>query len=188
MSETLNSQKLSSFTAFHFSEPTKMVTVLPVNEDFTLTDEVKQQIVSICNQEAIYNFLFRKRLNGEPYQPSSAEGFITWAKQGWASGEYFVFISRDELGNIVGAIDIKSNKIVDPEIGYWMDKNAPGYMSNIVSGLVDRAKEAGAKTVIAYTKPENEKSKRVLLRAGFTYVGRVDHADTDGEIHDLFRA
>lgn len=187
MQEKLDPTALTSFTAEHFADPTNKVLVSPVDYTFNLTEADKQRIASICNQEAIYNFLFRKRLKGEPYQISSAEGFIEWARKGWENSEYFVFLTRNSAGEIVGAIDLKSNKTVDPEVGYWMDVNVPGYMSNIVAGLMKKAKKAGAVSLIAYTKPENEKSKRVLLRAGFEYAGRVDHADADGEVHDLFR-
>ena len=93
------------------------------------------------------------------------------ARLGWAQGQYFVFLSKDSEDHVVSAIDIKSDNLQDAEIGYWADKNKPGYVTNMLVGLVELAKHAGYKSLVAYTRKDNEKSQRVLLRAGFVEAG-----------------
>jgi RimJ/RimL family protein N-acetyltransferase len=173
------------FSAKHFQN-NDFVQVFPLDGTHAISADDILKIVEICNQSPIYNFLFAARLKGEPYTEKSANGIVEWARAGWNSGKYFVFLSRDSGGKILGAIDIKSDTIDGAEIGYWMDENSPGYMSNIVMGVAKYASEAGFYKLIAYTQPQNEKSQRVLLRAGFRHVGQVDHIDDDGDVHELF--
>ncbi|PIY18065.1 hypothetical protein COZ14_01225 [Candidatus Dojkabacteria bacterium CG_4_10_14_3_um_filter_Dojkabacteria_WS6_41_9] len=183
--EHLNILKFTPFEAKHFQNGTS-VQVYPLDNDFKITDGDISRIVSICNQKPIYNFLFAKRLKGEPYMDNSATGFIEWARTGWETGKYFVFLARDNEGKIVGAVDIKSDNVDGAEVGYWMDENSPGYMSNTVRGLVEHSRDVGFKKLIAFTLPNNDKSQRVLLRAGFNHIGQEAHVDDDGTVHERF--
>ncbi len=183
--QNLNLSKFRMFEVNHYDLPLQ-VEVSPVDENHVINKRDINKIVDICNQPAIYSFLFAKRLKNQPYREDSADGFIKWAKEGWRNGQYFVFLVKNQLNEIIGAIDIKSNNPNGAEIGYWMDQNFPGYMSNIVKGLVERAKEVGFKKLIAFTQPENARSQRVLIRAGFTHLGIEDHKDEDGEVHEKF--
>lgn len=144
-------------------------------ESIEYLDKISSQdleiIAEICNEDLIYSFLFKERLNEEKYSIKDAQEFRVWALQGWQNKEYFVFIIRNELGEVIGTCAIKSNNLDSAEIGYWMSGKAPGYMTNAVQELCKVAKEFGYKQLYALTKPENIKSQNVLLRAGFEFVG-----------------
>lgn len=53
-----------------------------------------------------------------------------------------------------------------------MSCDYPGYMTNSLIKLSKKAQTAGFKELVAFTKPRNDKSKRLLLRVGFQYVGK----------------
>ena len=168
----------ASFTTSNYSVQDGFVTVLPVNEkDFTESDYKK--IVKVCNQKEIYSLLFKERLGGKSYKLADAKGFVNWATKGWETKEYFVFIVRNQLNQIVGAIDIKSNNLDLAEVGYWMDKDSPGYMTNVLIGLACQAKDFGFKKLYGLTKINNDKSKRVLLRAKFLSTGKYVQNDCE---------
>ncbi len=178
-------EELDSFPITHFKDPSLTAEVLRVDDTFEVTDSDIQRIVEVCNQKAIYELLFKERLEGNPYKEESARKFINWAKEGWSHETHFVFLIRNAQGEIIGAIDIKSPDIEAGEVGYWMDEKSPGYMTNALIGLTKVAQAAGYKKLIAFTKKINEPSKRVLLRAGFEYVGE-DEKEEPGVIHDRF--
>ena len=127
----------------------------------------RDQIASICNQPLVYDTLFRDRLEGATYSETDADEFIEWAHSGWQSGSHFVFFATNESNRIIGAVDIKSADLAAAEIGYWADSNYPGNMTNAVAALIHAAVETGFSRFTAYVKHNNQKSIRVLERAGF---------------------
>lgn len=131
-------------------------------------------IAIICNQTEIYNELFSGMLGGKPYTTENAKGFLDWAKQGWKNNEYFVFVICDEEKNIVGCIDIKSNNKSESEIGFWLDKNHSGLMSNSLSEILKYGSDHNFKKFYADAKKENQKSISVLKRNNFTILGEID--------------
>ncbi len=133
-----------------------------------------EKIVSICNQDRVYEMIFRDRLDGRKYEKADAENFIDWLVTGWQEQSYFVFLIKDEDGDIVGAVDIKSNDLDRSEIGYWADSNHSGIMTNAVGVLIQLAKKAGFKSLFATTKIDNARSQNVLLRNGFVKKDGVD--------------
>jgi RimJ/RimL family protein N-acetyltransferase len=133
-------------------------------------DDLKQ-ITTICNESLVYGTLFKERLKDRTYVHENAVRFIEWAKDGWDKNDKFVFLIRSVENKIVGAIDIKSDNLDSAEIGYWMTSNVPGVMTNAVLAICDLAKIAGYKELYGLTVPENLKSQRVLLRAGFLNEG-----------------
>jgi len=149
-----------------------------VDSTLALTDEDVETIVTICNEDLVYNMLFRERLNGQPYSRQDAQGFLSWAREGWQSDEWFVFLIRNSRNRIIGAIDIKTKTADAAEIGYWVSSTSPGIMTNTVLQLCDIAKVAGYKSLFALTTLENEKSARVLLRANFVGEGQILRNDT----------
>lgn len=179
-----NPNVLCEYSIQNFIEPTESARVVPLSETNPLTEENIRDIVAICNQEAVYELLFREKLNGDEYKVENAQSFVTWANKGWKEGSYFVFVIKDQNGKVIGAVDIKSNNPDFGEIGYWMNKDCPGYMTNAVVGLVEIARKAGYHTLVAYTKLENDRSKGVLTRGGFKYIGQEERKI--GAIRDKF--
>jgi len=130
-----------------------------------------QKIADICSEKLVYDVLFKERFNGRPYTKKDAEEFVSWAQDGWKKGEYFVFLVRNQSGEIVAAVDIKSNNIDSSEIGYWSSSETPGVATNAVVALCDVAKHAGFRKLYGLAIPDNEKSQGVLSRASFENNG-----------------
>lgn len=128
-----------------------------------------EQIRRICNEDAVYNYLFKEKLEGKPYPLEKAIGFIDWAKKGWEDNTHFVFIVRNPEGKIVAAVDTKTNNRDGAEIGYWASAEYPGVMTNAVLAMIELDKQAGFKSVWARVRKGNERSCGVQERAGLKY-------------------
>jgi len=126
-----------------------------------------QKIADICSEKLVYDVLFKERFNGRPYTKKDAEEFVSWAQDGWKKEEHFVFLIRNQTGEIIASVDIKSNNINSTEIGYWSSSETPGVTTNAVVAVCDVAKQAGFKKLYGLAIPDNEKSQGVLSRAGF---------------------
>jgi RimJ/RimL family protein N-acetyltransferase len=148
-----------------------------VDESVPVTDEDVEALITACNEPLIYHRLFQKRLHGRPYLRADAEHFFAWAHEGWKNKAWFVFLIRDPYYTLAGAIDIKSSYISDAEIGYWARANSSGIMTNALIQLSQLAKEAGYQRLIALIAPDNEKSIRVAMRAGFFQINDVMRND-----------
>jgi RimJ/RimL family protein N-acetyltransferase len=135
------------------------------------TDEQLSNLVSICNQPLIYEFLFKERLSGVAYNLDNARSFLEWAKDGWQNRSHFVFFLVGGGGLIVGALDIKSNDRAGAEIGYWCSQEHPGLMTNAVAELAKFARSNRFTSLWARVRSDNEGSKRVLEKNGFQYTG-----------------
>jgi RimJ/RimL family protein N-acetyltransferase len=140
-------------------------------DDMVFTETDINKITKICNQKDTYELLFKNRLNGRPYTQKDAQDFIDWLKKGWKDQTHFVFFVRKNDGEIIGAIDIKSNDLSRAEIGYWGDENYRGFMTNTLEQLISLAKNAGFVRLFAGVRSDNLKSLGVLERANFKKTG-----------------
>lgn len=136
--------------------------------------ECIQRIVQICNETAVYDFLFRRRLNGNSYDESMALGFLEWAKKGWDEGTHYVFIATDENGRIDAALDIKSNDLEKAEVGYWSSALKSGVVTPGLELMCSIASEAGFRGLTALTLPGNDRSQAVLRRNQFQDLGLIE--------------
>ena len=75
--------------------------------DIQPTDEFLESIVAVCNEEKIYNWLFRARLQGKAYPKSDAQWFHQWGSDGWNHNTHFLFIVVDRHGKAVGHAILK---------------------------------------------------------------------------------
>jgi RimJ/RimL family protein N-acetyltransferase len=133
-----------------------------VGDEQTLVD-----LVQICNEPVIYEFMFRERCKGAPYVITQARTFIDWALKGWEEKAYFVFVVRDAEGRLAAAIDIRSNDLAAAELGYWASAAHSGIMTPTVEAMSGIASQAGYAALFAYVRPDNERSRQVLLKSGF---------------------
>lgn len=131
------------------------------------------KITKICNQPAVYDFLFKERLNGEEYKKENAIKFVDWMIDGWENQKWFVFLVRNSQNEIIAAIDIKSDNLESAEIGCWADENNPGIMTNATLKLLDLASKSGYKELFALIKPNNLRSQNVVTRSGFVPDGEI---------------
>jgi RimJ/RimL family protein N-acetyltransferase len=140
---------------------------------------IVSQIVAICCEPEVYDWIFREPLAGGPYTEEKAEHWLRWAREGWATGSHFVFAVVDDKGQLAAACDIKSN---DPmaEVGYWASQDHRGVMTNTLKEICSFAAKAGFKGLFAWTKSQNLRSRAVLERAGFVKV------PSDREAHERF--
>ena len=114
--------------------------------------------------------IFDVFLKGRKYTDEDAKNWINISNKGWQENAIFTYLIRNDEGRVAGAIDIKSNNLDRAEIGYWADDNQPGFITNANVVLGKIAKKAGYKKLFGLVKPENDKSKKVLKRAGYNYI------------------
>jgi RimJ/RimL family protein N-acetyltransferase len=64
-----------------------------------------------------------------------------------------------------------------PHVGYWIGRPHwnQGYATEAVLGLIEYARWLGIPALQADTFPNNPASSRVLMKAGFHYIGQVGH-------------
>lgn len=77
------------------------------------------------------------------------------------------------LFRCAGFCAYRETLIMGAEIGYWARASSSGIMTNTVLELCELAKEAGYQRLLALVAPENEKSIRVTMRAGFVRADDV---------------
>lgn len=146
-----------------------------------ITAATLAQVVAICREPKVYDWLFRELFAGRPYAEANAREWLEWSRAGWVSGSHFVFVALDEAGAIAAAVDIKSP---DPiaEIGYWASGQHRGIMTNAVKAMTSLAAAAGFHGLFARTKPGNQASQAVLERAGFRRGGFQSHGEDRFEL------
>lgn len=131
-----------------------------------ITSEDLERIVEICNQEAVFGEIAHHATGGEPYELKHAKQFLEIGTDGWKSKKMFIYVSRDDTDKIVSAIDIKSDDDI-PEVGFWADKDSPGFVTNSLAALTQLAKAAGFQGLKGETRTDNERSANVFRRLGW---------------------
>jgi RimJ/RimL family protein N-acetyltransferase len=118
-----------------------------------------------------------------PYPPGLAESYVRRVAAGQA-GEvtWAIDAGADAENGLIGAIMLRLPEPGAARIGYWL---APaywgtGYASEAAEAVVGFAAAAGLREVAARVFQDNPASVKVLLRAGFAYVG-------DGEAWSVAR-
>ncbi|MFW5690041.1 MAG: GNAT family N-acetyltransferase [Spirochaetota bacterium] len=120
-----------------------------------------------------------------------AESFVRGLRASWDSRESFFFgVFLGETDEWVGQVYVGPRNWDLPEfaIGYVGDADhlGKGYMTEAVGAVVEvLVRDAGALRVSADCSEDNEKSRRLLERCGFTREGhlRENRRYADGTIH-----
>jgi RimJ/RimL family protein N-acetyltransferase len=150
-----------------------------------VTQERLEQIARVCNEPAVYEWLFKDRLKGKEYTPSDSALFMAWCCRRWQeSGPYAFFVVKDG-GEIAACCDIKSNEAEGAEVGYWASERHRGVMTNSVVQLCALARETGYQWLSARTRKGNLRSARVLQRVGFRPQPGIRDEETDHYRLDL---
>lgn len=115
-----------------------------------------------------------------PYTREHAEQFVEAILNGSASG-YIYAVTHAETGHLIGMCGVemraRSNGL---EVGYWIGRKwwGHGYATEASKAVVDLAfKVTGTDEIFAACRPHNDASKKVLLKQGFSFIGR-DEVDT----------
>jgi len=118
-----------------------------------------------------------------PYPPGLAETVVerAIARSGPAT-VWALDAGEDAENGLIGLIELEATGPGRADLGYWV---APafwntGYASEAVEAIVAHAGAAGLRELTASVFQENAASVKVLLRAGFAYVG-------EGETHSVAR-
>ena len=152
-------------------------------DEVEMTSAILSSLVSICNEQQIYSWLFKSLFEGKPYAEENAKSFFDFGLGGWSKRSHFIFLLVEEDGNVVAAIDIKSSDVEKAEVGYWSSLHHRGCMTNTAKALLDIAKEAGYKSLYGRVKKGNDNSSGVLLRSGFVFD---ESASEDCGTYDYF--
>ena len=131
------------------------------------TPEELADLIAACNEPLIYDWLFRERQAGQPYDRTRAASFYVWSREGWQDGTHFVFALLSPCGQLVGMLDIKSTDLEAAEVGYWLRSAHGGLMDTALEVLAAVARRAGYRALYARVKPGNRRSLAVLERVGW---------------------
>ena len=163
------------FNRFNTNEPATLHSICS-----PLTSVDLETITQICRSPLVYNILFVhlpfivERSGPHPrYTVHDAQTWVNTVVSNWRATTAFAFAVRDQSDRIIAALDIKSPDLEEAEIGYWADPENPGYITNAVIALAQKAKSAGFKKLFDLIVPDNIRSIRVVTRAGFTSEGTV---------------
>jgi RimJ/RimL family protein N-acetyltransferase len=146
-------------------------TLRSLDESRLITQSDIDDIVTACNEELTYRFLFRTGLGGREYSEKDAAEFIKWANKGWRDGVHFVFLIQDSADRIIGCIDISSDDVEHAPIGYWKSSRVKGIMNSVIKCLIEIARDAGYLNLYAMVEPLNTRSSNLLKRTGFNMLG-----------------
>ncbi len=114
------------------------------------TPDELADLIAACNEPPIYEWLFRERLAGQPYDRARAAGFHVWSREGWRDGTHFVFALLSPCGRLAGMLDIKSTDLEEAEVGYWLRSAYSGLMSATLDALAPRpGRQATARSMPA---------------------------------------
>ena len=99
------------------------------------------------------------------------------------------YVARHE-GRVVGLGGFKGPPAADDQVEIanltLLPREGRGVARAIAGQLLEVAREAGARGVIAHTLPENNASTRVLEATGFTRIAEVEDPE-DGTVWRWFR-
>ena len=144
--------------------------------DLQPSEQFLDSIVHVCNEQKIYDWLFRARLKGKAYPRSDAEWFYQWGCDGWRNNTHFLFLILDQQGLAAAACDIKTADLEAAEIGYWSSIHHRGIMTNGVQVMVQAGFQAGFRQLYAKVRLANHQSASVLKRLGFISCAQwADH-------------
>jgi RimJ/RimL family protein N-acetyltransferase len=149
----------------------KLATLVLVDIDFKLSEKQLSEIEKIFNQTGVKP-IFGQKLMAKRITKDFIEDFLNHYKSGFKENKLYLFLIIE--GNIVvGGIDLQ---VVDDEaatVGFWQDNKVSGYMTNSLVAVCKIAHEYGFKILDGYVEKENHYATKVLVRAGFDYLGEV---------------
>lgn len=124
------------------------------------------------------------------FVPANMERFLAEVEAEQAREECFLYLVRNEEGELVGRVnlvDIEKGDRPSASLGYRVGARhaGKGFASEAVRLALGAAAERGIVSITAMTTIENIGSQIVLLRNGFQFTERKPHhLDVNGTRHD----
>jgi RimJ/RimL family protein N-acetyltransferase len=114
------------------------------------------------------------QLSASMADPMTLEAAQEWISRRTAPDQRVFGILLMRTGEFIGSIGFGGPKQM-PHVGYWIGRPHwnRGYATEAVLGLIEYARWLGIPSLQADTFPNNPSSARVLLKAGFVYMGQV---------------
>ncbi|MCA9382766.1 GNAT family N-acetyltransferase [Candidatus Dojkabacteria bacterium] len=163
----------NSVTNYHTNQKAILTSI---DSSFEIVESQLEDIVKICNQDGVYDWLFNVNLEGNAYTLEKAQSFADHCQKSWDEMSSFKFWLLEDK-RVVAALDIKSDNLESAEVGYWADANTPGYMTNALNELCNIASAAGYRSLYTLIRPANIASRNLAERAGFDYQGYIKEND-----------
>jgi RimJ/RimL family protein N-acetyltransferase len=144
-----------------------------------LSDQDRNDIIRICNQPAVKQYVTYRFLVNDQYTIDQYQIWLLQSKEGWGDNNY-TYIIRDANNGLVGSVALRQEKIGDSAewvIGYWADQQPAGrgYVTNAVIALLAQARQQGVARVSAYAELDNVKSQNVMQRIGMSHVRNIEY-------------
>lgn len=118
-----------------------------------------------------------------PYPPGLAEGFVERHRRATGARAVWVIdLGNDGENGLIGLISLAPAADGTAEIGYWIAPafwNA-GYAGEAIEAVAAEAARRGIVALTAEVFQDNLPAARVLVRAGFAFVG-------EGRLHSVAR-
>lgn len=135
-----------------------------------------EQFYSILKEEAVSKWLAKSR----GMSKGEAKDYIIQLILHWEQYDFGVWLLVNRnTGELLGHCGLrKIDETGEIEIMYLLDPEywGNGYASEAAKASIQYAKEMmNVKRIIARVKVENENSKKLLRKLGFTYTHDVDH-------------
>lgn len=135
------------------------------------------ELAAIANNRQIAEMTSRMPF---PYRLSDAETFIGNCLRGEHEG-YIYAVTLADTGHLIGFCGLeKRERSGGFEIGFWLGENhwGAGYATEAANALVDQAfRSTGAEQVHAVCRTVNPRSRNVIAKCGFAFVG-LDEIDS----------
>jgi RimJ/RimL family protein N-acetyltransferase len=130
-----------------------------------------EELAAIANNRQIAEMTSRMPF---PYRESDAETFLGSCLRGEHEG-YIYAITIADTGRLIGFCGLeKRERSGGFEIGFWLGEAywGYGYATEAANALVDQAFRAtGAERVHAVCRTVNNRSRNVIAKCGFSFVG-----------------
>lgn len=106
--------------------------------------------------------------------PMSEEAAREWIERRTSPDQHVFAILLASSGEFIGSIGLGGAREM-PYVGYWIGRPhwKQGFASEALQGLIEYARWLGIPSLQADTFPNNPASARVLAKAGFVSVGRI---------------
>ena len=147
---------------------------------------INLELLSLENADDIYDFEVKNRAYFEKNLPSRGDDYYILDKfksiinlliNEQSCGDCFMYIIRNEVGEIVGRVnftDVKTNGVKSAELGYRIGQNSIGKgvaTKAVQIALKQTAQQHNLEKITAGTSPNNKASQRVLEKNGFIFAG-----------------